>query len=521
MKIVRYLPLFLLFVLLPVMLLRDFTPANELRYLSIADEAMRDGNIFTFYNQGMPYADKPPLYLWLVMLGKLIFGGHFMPYLAMLSVVPAMVIIGVMNRWIAPRVTQLSRRFMAGLMMMSSGLFLGLAFTLRMDMMMCMFIVLALYTFYRIYDGRGRSVDRMLFPVYVFLAVFSKGAVGILVPLVCTVVFLAVVHRLSTVGRYWGWRTWSVLLALCCVWFTCVYMEGGRGYLDNLLFHQTVDRAVNSFHHKEPFYYYGMTFWYSLAPWSLLIVATIVEGVRRHAVNDDMEKFFLTVAATTLAMLSCISSKIEIYLAPAFPFFVYFAVVMLSKLRWNRLLAWCVGIPAAVFLCGLPAVAVLALYDGGVEWARNVWIVAGAASLSLGGGATLGALSRGRSVIAVNSLALGFLMTFFIAGWAMPRFNPAIGYGDMARAGRELAAENGTGGYCTFEVRRAENMDVYLGEDLEAVGRDDILSGRCGGKVLFFRVRNAARDEELMEYLDTLEFRTFGKFAVAVLPVEE
>ena len=58
--------------MLPVMILRDFTPSNELRYLSIADEALRDGHLFAFTNQGEPYADKPPLYIWIVMLGKIL-----------------------------------------------------------------------------------------------------------------------------------------------------------------------------------------------------------------------------------------------------------------------------------------------------------------------------------------------------------------------------------------------------------------------------------------------------------------
>lgn len=55
-------------VVLPIMLLRDFTPSNELRYLSIADEALRNHTFFAFSNYGAPYADKPPLYLWIVML---------------------------------------------------------------------------------------------------------------------------------------------------------------------------------------------------------------------------------------------------------------------------------------------------------------------------------------------------------------------------------------------------------------------------------------------------------------------
>ena len=55
--------LLVLLCVAPVLLFRDFSPANELRYLSIADEALADGHWFAFSNHGEPYADKPPLYL--------------------------------------------------------------------------------------------------------------------------------------------------------------------------------------------------------------------------------------------------------------------------------------------------------------------------------------------------------------------------------------------------------------------------------------------------------------------------
>ena len=59
--------LFMAVTLTPMMAMRDYSPSNELRYLSIADEALSDGNIFAFTNQGEHYADKPPLYFWLIM----------------------------------------------------------------------------------------------------------------------------------------------------------------------------------------------------------------------------------------------------------------------------------------------------------------------------------------------------------------------------------------------------------------------------------------------------------------------
>ena len=61
-KILLYMGLCL--AVLPVILLRDFTPANELRYLSLAEEALREHRWWAFTNQGEVFADKPPLYLW-------------------------------------------------------------------------------------------------------------------------------------------------------------------------------------------------------------------------------------------------------------------------------------------------------------------------------------------------------------------------------------------------------------------------------------------------------------------------
>ena len=292
--------------LLPVLLLRDFTPDNELRYLSIADEALRNNTFFTFTNHGVPYADKPPLYLWFVMLGKWLFGSHQMWFLSLFSLVPALVTVHVMDSWTG-RSLNSEGHATARLMLLTCALFVGMAVTLRMDMLMCMFIVLALRSFFRLYSAQpenartaaagvaggmaGAAVsaeaaarEKWLFPIYVFMAVFSKGPIGILVPLLAPTVFLIYKRRLRQFGRYWGWRTWAILIVLCAGWFGAVYAEGGNEYLDNLLFHQTLDRAVNAFHHERPFYFYAISVWYSIAPWSLAVIGLIVAAACKKPV---------------------------------------------------------------------------------------------------------------------------------------------------------------------------------------------------------------------------------------------
>ncbi|MCH5335408.1 MAG: dolichyl-phosphate-mannose--protein mannosyltransferase [Alistipes sp.] len=517
------LPYIFFAALLPAMILRDFTPSNELRYLSIADEALRDGHLFAFTCQGEPYADKPPLYLWAVMAGRALLGDGCMWFLALFSIIPALVVIRTVDSWTRSLLGE-GWRTAAMLMLMTGALFAGLSVVLRPDMLMVMFIVLSLRTFWRIHSGeRDTAGQRMLFALYVFGALFSKGPVGILMPLVTTLLFLAVSGRLREAGRCWGWRTWLILAVCCAAWFGNVYLEGGTEYLDNLLFHQTVDRAVDAFHHKQPVWYYVVALMWSLAPWSLLAVGAIAVGARRLKLTG-LERFFLTASVSTFVMLSAFSSKLAVYLAPIFPFVVYLAALLLQRMqpagRWPRVL---VAIPAAIFAAVLPGVAVAA-HMPGTEFLKGWLCLTAAAILSIGGAAALAMLFRrreaagGRVQGAVCTLACGMLAALFVGGFALPSLNGMIGYGPMCRQAMELARSNGAEEYYVWKIRRPESMDVYLGRDIVEVSADDILQGRCAGGVLMLDSRKLAADEALSACIAPLSPQLAGPYTVVAVP---
>ena len=84
---------------LPMMILRDPSPSNELRYLSIVEEALEHGHFFCFYNQGIPYTDKPPLFFWLLMFFRLFCSATCM-WLPILftALIPSFVTVAIMDR---------------------------------------------------------------------------------------------------------------------------------------------------------------------------------------------------------------------------------------------------------------------------------------------------------------------------------------------------------------------------------------------------------------------------------------
>lgn len=468
--------------LLPMMAMRDFTPSNELRYLSIADEAIANGHLFAFYNHGIPYADKPPLYFWIVMLCRLLFGHHSCLALSMFSLIPAFAIVGIMDKWVMKGKSAMNRMSVAG-MTLTCVMFLGTMVVLRMDMLMCLFIVLALWTFYRMYTGEGsRRQDSLTLPLWIFLALFTKGPVGLLMPPLAIAVFLAVKRDWKGFRKYLGLKTWGIIAALSAVWLTCVWLEGGLEYINNLLFKQTVGRAVNAFTHARPFWFYLVTILWCLAPYTLLLIGSFMASllpVRKAGAEkvSDLEILFLCTIISTAAMLSSFSSKLPIYLVPVLPFCVYLFPTVHDRIgergwmRWSvgifQILLLCAGIATLLFLSGSVTIPAAACLLDEYSFAREAPVVNAVILLTLANAMGTWFLIKRKSVnIPALLLSAGLFLAAFSASAVLRDLNPYIGYGSICSRvpeGTDVA---------TIFLHRPENIDVYTGRQITDF-RDD------------------------------------------------
>ena len=197
-----------LLALLPVMLLRDFSPASELRYVSLATELINGNHLFCLTWQGEEFPYIMPLYVWLIALLKLVFGHHFMITITLLfSFIPSIIILAIMNRWVEKYDAQSFRlkdgsqsRMLASIMLFTCGMQLAMSFFVSPDMLFSLWIVAALYTFWRLIMDQGsyglskdikkRKHLQWRFGLYIFLAVFTKGPLGFIIPFVSTTLFL-------------------------------------------------------------------------------------------------------------------------------------------------------------------------------------------------------------------------------------------------------------------------------------------------------------------------------------------
>lgn len=510
----KYLKYLLWFAaLVPMFMLRDFTPDNELRYLLIGDEAIRDGHFFAFFMDGIPYADKPPLYLWLVMLGKLLWGHHSLLFLSLFSVLPAFVVLLVMDKWASRELGQ-SWRLPAQAALISTAYFVAGMSVLRMDMLMTMFIVLSFHTSYKIYKGESRPADQWLLPLYVFLALFTKGPYGMMIPLAGICTFLCVQREPRKIARILNLKFWSLLLGLCVLWLGCVYLEGGKDYLHNLLFNQTVGRAVNSFSHKKSLFFYFYSFFYAFAPWCLMYLSAVVLSVTGKHKFSDLEKFFFCVVASSYIMLSLISSKLDIYMLPAYPFVAYLSLLLLQGLPWNRLIAAAASLPALVFVLAFPASLALPHISKDLSVTGDLPALAASLVLLVAGVEAFRSIYKKKNLPrAILVSSCGLYAAVFLASFVIPRMNPTMGYGAISSEAMDAARDAGTSRYLSYKFRRPAGMRVYLGTGVEDLDWDSLtasLPDDGSHVILFLRNKTLAREEGLRELVSGKEMHTVG-----------
>lgn len=571
--------IFIFISILPILIMRDFTPDNELKYLSIADEAIEQGHIVAFYNHGVAYADKPPLYFWAVMLGKLIFGKHVMLFISMLSVIPALIIFAVMNRWTSKYYLNkpISNFGISGqaeydkncnitamLLLGTTAFFLACMLVLRMDMLMTMFITLSLYTFFRMYTiAKQGSLGvnsiqqcnyrfftkyrrlQIALPIYIFLAIFSKGAIGFILPILVIIIFLLIKGDIKDIGKYLGWRMWVVLASLCAIWFGAVYLDGGEDYLNNLLFNQTVNRAVNAFHHKKAFYYYGISFWYAAAPWALLSIVTLITAYIKGEIKSDVEKFYATVFFTTIIMLSCISSKLEVYLLPCFPFIIYLTAILLHKLKPNFFIKAAIAIPAIV-LISIFTLSLFVTSNGETMQVAipflninesvpvKLWAPAQVFTsvLFIGGILSLIFIFKNKTGHSIAAAGISLLLTIFIASLSMPQINKLIGAKNMCLCAKQVAEQYGIDNYSIYSIKVGQNFDVYFKEMMHNDGKStaeisaleinkksekDLQS--LNNTLLIVETKDASKDTLLRRAIAGYKIISSGKYSI--IPIND
>ncbi len=496
---------FIIFVIVTfssVFYFRDLTPINELKYISIVKETFQKGNFLTFYDHGTIYADKPPLYFWIIMLTKKLTGNYNNVILGLFSVIPAIIICLSMVRVTKKELTE-KEGFLGIGMLMTTGIFAGGSLVLRMDMLMLMFIVLSLESFYKIYQKKNNKFDVYLMYIYIFLGVFTKGPVGILFPLVTVLLFFIREKTIKRVREFKPLIGLGILLTFSILWFMTVYLEGGMNYLYDLTIKQTAGRAYKAFTHVRPFYYYFNKIWITFLPWSFLYILTFALSLIQKYEKTSLQRFLSSAIIGNFIFMSFVSSKLDIYILPIYPFVTFYTLIILKNMKLDKLWQFSL-VPFSVLMAlALPLILIIPKFLI-IPIKLTELFYLGIASITIFGIASLISLKRKKFERASWNIILGFVILVFSVSLIFPQINQDIGVKILAEQGKKISKEISSENYLLFNFKNAKSIDVYLDKEVP-----DITSTKQLKKIferekviLFVRRKDIKRNPDLKKILE-------------------
>jgi 4-amino-4-deoxy-L-arabinose transferase-like glycosyltransferase len=309
--------------------LRDPWPADEPRFALVARDMVMTGDWLLPRVGGDIYADKPPLFFWLLALGLQMTHSLRVSFLlpSLFSGLGCVVLVYDLARRLWSRETGL----IAGTLLLLTVQFVWQARQAQIDATLCFWTTLSLY---------GLLRHLLLGPQWRWYTVgWAAAGLGVITKGVGFLPLLLLIPFALLRSPHWSPRIaggtptrWLIgplaFLIAVSVWLLPVLLAARTdpvlaAYRDELLFRQTIDRYAHAWHHGKPFWYFFINvipaMWLpltALLPW-------LVPKWRQALRSRDLRiALLLTWVAIVVLFFSFSSGKRGIYVLPAVPAFV-------------------------------------------------------------------------------------------------------------------------------------------------------------------------------------------------------
>ncbi|MDI6763992.1 MAG: glycosyltransferase family 39 protein [Thermodesulfobacteriota bacterium] len=421
----------------------DLWNPDEPRYAQVAREMVNGGDWILMHFNGKMYADKPPLFFWLIAFSSALWGG-----LTSFSVRFPSAVFGtltVLLTFLIGKHLYSSRTgFLAGFILVTNLEFAYLSTRANIDATLTFFTTASLFCFIRWHRSntphpsplpQGEREGKRPFIIYGFyigmaLATLAKGPVGFILPLLVSLVYLIVLKDWNGIKRMKLIQGMILFIIIVLAWYLPALLRGGKEYFNETIMLHTVDRFAKGSSHIRPFYYYLYNFPADFLPWIFFLPAAIAYGFSGGRAGIKREFFFLFVwFAVIFIFFSFSKGKRGLYLLPLFP-----AVSLMVGKWWDEFLSasikifhhWWFSIPLLIFSGLLLGLGV------GIPWVVSTRFPSylpyslPIAFLFVGGSIVLFILQRLRYRAAVFFLIVGIMAGgfFYTLRIVFPLINP-------------------------------------------------------------------------------------------------
>ncbi len=389
------------------------------------------GDWILMHFNGKVYADKPPLFFWIIGLSSFLWNGFTsfsVRFPSALFGTLTVLMIFLMSKNLFSSRTG----FLSGFILATSFQFTYLSTRANMDTTLTFFITTSLFCFFRWYQ-KLPSTDR--FSIYGFyigmaLATLVKGPIGFILPLLISLIYLVILKDWNGIKNMRLLSGLALCIGMIFSWYIPALLKGGEYFLRETLVIHTVDRFAKGWSHVHPFYYYLYNFPMNFLPWIIFLPGAIIYLYSKEMKHYRREFFFLWIWFLVVFLFFSISKgKRGLYLLPLFPA----ASILVGKLWDDYISSSFKSVRAEWVTFPLYGWMGFTLILGAViPWAVSMKFPSylpyslPIALLLIGGGLILFFLNRIKSraglfFLIVGTVALGF---FYIERVVFPLVNP-------------------------------------------------------------------------------------------------
>lgn len=347
--------------------LLSLTNPDEVFYTQTAKEMVSHNQWLTPILFDKPQFEKPIFLYWLLRVAFFVFGvtsfaARFFPAVFASAGVLGIYFLGLIS------FKDEKKAFISSLVLMSCGLYIGLARTVFTDMIFSVFILFSLLAFFWGHSLRARKgVGIILFFFFAALAVLTKGPLGILIPLVVVMTFLLFTREIRFL--FCGSFLWGMLIfgLLSFPWYMVMIKKYGVVFIGEFFYNDHLRRFLEAEHlANDKWYFYPLSIIGCFFPWSIFILPALGYIFKNKLKSSPAYIFILCWIASVLVIFQSAHSKLVSYILPMFPALAlvigdFITDRMLSKkensrgskiiflLSWGFLSLLLIAIIAAVF----------------------------------------------------------------------------------------------------------------------------------------------------------------------------
>ena len=301
--------------------------ADEPRYAQVAHEMLERHDLITPVLGGRPWLEKPPLYYWQAMLAYAIFGVS--DWAARLpSALDASLLVLAVYFFL--------RRFRPGfeldgaLITASSAGIVGYARAASTDMALAAAFTIGMLGWWA-WRESGKRIYLAVLYGFMALGMLAKGPVAPFLAVVVIVLYASAVREWRLILTSLWLPGIILFCAIAFPWYVAVQTRNPE-FFREFIVQQNLGRfSENLYHHSEPFWYYLPVTALALSPWTIFVIAALVQAVRLgwaerrtgDAVSLESEKQFSIFAGCWLIVpvvfFSISQSKLPGYILPAIP----------------------------------------------------------------------------------------------------------------------------------------------------------------------------------------------------------